>query len=162
MKDIFIDNDVTTKHFSNPIDEDYKKLIDWLRTFNNDVENDAHLILSSFLHREYIESNRNPNSQTNIVAIINEMVINDRIKRISNQEIKTFQTKYYAKKVLKNLTSNAKDRNHIPAVLLSNRKIALSEDKRFLNDLLQFSGFNPMVASRPENLNYKSENTEGV
>lgn len=162
MKDIFIDNDVTTKHFSNPIDEDYKKLIDWLQTFNNDVENDAHLVLTNFLHREYIESNRNPNSQTNIVAIINEMVIKDRIKRVSNQDIKNFQTKYYTKNVLKKLTSNAKDRNHIPAVLLSDRKMALSEDTKFLNDLLKFSGINPIVAKRPENLNYKGENTEGV
>jgi hypothetical protein len=155
MKDIFIDNDVATKHFSNPIDEDYKKLIDWLKTFNNDVENDAHLVLSSFLHREYIESNRNPNSQTNIVAIINEMVINDRINRVKNQDIKSFQTEHFTKKVLKNMTSNAKDRNHIPAVLLSNRKMALSEDSRFLNDLIQIKGFKPKVAFRPENIDYK-------
>jgi poly-D-alanine transfer protein DltD len=155
MKDIFIDNDVATKHFSNPIDEDYKKLIDWLKTFNNDVGNDAHLVLSSFLHREYIESNRNPNSQTNIVAIINEMVINDRINRVKNQDIKRFQTEHFTKNVLKKMTSNAKDRNHIPAVLLSNRKMALSEDSRFLNDLIQIKGFKPIAAFRPENIDYK-------
>jgi ubiquitin C-terminal hydrolase len=155
MKDIFIDNDVTTKHFSNPIDEDYKNLIDWLRTFNDDVENDAHLVLSNFLLREYHESNRNPNSQTNIIAIVDDMVRNNRIKRVSNQEIKNFQTQHFSKKVLKKMTSNAKDRNHIPAVLLSNRKMALSEDNRLLNDLLEFSGFNPIVAKRPEELPYK-------
>lgn len=157
MKDIFIDNDVTSKHFSNPIDEDYKNLIDWLRTFNNDVENDAHLVLSNFLLREYHESNKNPNSQTNIISIIDEMIKNNRIQRISNKDIKDFQTRHFTKKNLKNLTSNAKDRNHIPAVLLSERKMALSEDTRFLNDLLQFSGFKPIVAFSPnlEKLPYK-------
>jgi hypothetical protein len=157
MKDIFIDNDVTTKHFSNPIDKDYKNLIDWLRTFNNDVENDAHLVLSNFILREYHESNKNPNSQTNIISIIDEMIKNNRVKRIGNKDIQDFQTRYFTKKTLKKLTSNAKDRNHIPAVLLSERKIALSEDSRFLNDLLQFSGFSPIVAfsPNPEKLPYK-------
>jgi hypothetical protein len=83
------------------------------------------------------------------------MVRNNRIKRVSNQEIKNFQTQHFSKKVLKKMTSNAKDRNHIPAVLLSNRKMALSEDNRLLNDLLEFSGFNPIVAKRPEELPYK-------
>lgn len=157
MKDIFIDNDVTTKHFSNPIDEDYKKLIDWLRTFNDDVENDAHLVLSNFLLREYHESNRNPNSQTNIISIIDEMIKNNRINRIGNKDIKDFQTRHFTKKNLSKLTSNAKDRNHIPAVLLSERKMALSEDRRFLNDLLQFPGFKPIVSFSPdpERLPYK-------
>ena len=56
---------------------------------------------------------------------------------------------------MKRLLSNNKDRNHIPAVLLSDRKMTLSEDDNFLHDLYEFSGFEPITAKRPENLNYK-------
>ena len=77
--------------------------------------------------------------------------------------MEAFQTKYFDKKMNRKLKSNSKDRNHIPVVLLSNRKMALSEDNNFLDDLLQFSGFTPITAKRPENLNYKGEdeNIEG-
>ena len=152
-KDIFIDNSIASKYFSNSIDEEFKKLIIWLQTCNRDEYNDAYLVITPFLLREYIESNRNANSETNIVNLINTLTKEDRLVRFDKKQIETCQKKFFVKKVLKRLQSNAKDRNHIPAVLLSDRKIALSEDNNFLSDLRLFSDV--IAEKRPEEINYE-------
>jgi hypothetical protein len=151
-KDIFIDNSIASTYFSNPIDEDFKNLILWLQTYNQDEENDAYLVITPYLQREYIESNRNANSQTNIVRIIDVLTKQDRLVRFDKKEIEVAQKEIFTKKVLKNLQSNAKDRNHIPAVLLSDRKMALSEDDNFIKDLMLFDDV--IVDKRPENIPY--------
>ena len=154
-KDIFIDNNITSKYFSTPTDEEYKKLIEWLATYNEDEQNDAYLVVSPYLIREYNESNRNARSETNILNLLIEFTKQGRLVNFTKKQIEDFQQKYYSKKVLKNLLSNAKDRNHLPAVLLSDRKMALSEDNNFLSDLKEFSDFETITAKRPEHLNYK-------
>lgn len=154
-KDIFIDNNIASKYFSTPVDEEYKKLIEWLSTCNKDEQNDAYLVVSPFLLREYNESNRNARSETNILNIIIQLTKQDRLQPFSKKQIEAFQTKYFSNKILKKLLSNAQDRNHIPAVLLSDRKIALSEDNNFLSDLEEFKDFKVNTAKRPEVLNYK-------
>lgn len=154
-KDIFIDNNIASRYFSNPIDAEHSKLVDWLRTFNEDEETDAYLLISPYLMREYHESNRNATSTTNIVQIIGDLTKQERLVNFTKKEIEAFQNQHYSKKVMKRLLSNNKDRNHIPVVLLSDRKMALSEDDNFLHDLYEFSGFEPVTAKRPENLNYK-------
>ena len=154
-KDIFIDNNIASRYFSNPVDAEHSKLVDWLRTFNEDEETDAYLLISPYLMREYHESNRNATSTTNIVQIIGDLTKQERLVNFTKKEIEAFQNQHYSKKVMKRLLSNNKDRNHIPVVLLSDRKMALSEDDNFLHDLYEFSGFEPVTAKRPENLNYR-------
>lgn len=155
-KDIFIDNNIASRYFSNPIDEEYKKLIDWLTTYNENEETDAYLVVSPFLLTEYNESNRYPNSRTNIVQIISDLTKQERLVRFSRKQIEGFQKKYHTPKVLRKLlTKETKDINHIPAVLLSDRKMALSEDNNFLHDLNQITGFIAITAKRPEELDYK-------
>jgi len=73
---------------------------------------------------------------------------------ISNSEIKNFQNKYYKKTIVKNFRSNSEDREHIPVVLLSDRKYALSYDTNFIHDLETFPGFNVLVKKRPEEIPY--------
>jgi predicted nucleic acid-binding protein len=160
-KDIFIDNNIASKYFSTPTDEEYKKLIDWLGTHDKEEENDAYLVVSPYLIREYNESNRNARSETNILNILIQLTKQGRLVHFTKKDIEAFQAKYFTKKVFKKLLSNAQDRNHIPAILLSDRKMALSEDNNFLSDLQEFPDFEPITAKRPENLNYKGENTEG-
>jgi hypothetical protein len=75
---------------------------------------------------------------------------------ISNDKIKEFQKIHFTKKIVKNLRSNIEDRYHIPVVLLSERKFALSIDENFIYDLLNFSGFKVCVEKRPEKLSYIS------
>jgi hypothetical protein len=160
-KDIFIDNNIASQYFSNPTNEEYKNLLDWLLTHDKKEDNDAYLVVSPYLLREYHESNRNANSRTNIVKIVEELTKQERLILFTKKQIEGFQQKHFTNKVLRRLLSNAKDRNHIPAVLLSDRKMALSEDNNFLSDLLEFPDFKPITAKRPENLDYKGENTEG-
>jgi hypothetical protein len=52
------------------------------------------------------------------------------------------------------LTCNYEDREHLPVVLLSQRKYALSLDDRFIADLENFPGFVVLVKKRPEELPY--------
>jgi hypothetical protein len=160
-KDIFIDNNIASQYFSNPTNEEYKNLLDWLLTHDKNEDNDAYLVVSPYLLREYHESNRNANSRTNIVKIVEVLTKQERLILFTKKQIEGFQQKHFTNKVLRRLLSNAKDRNHIPAVLLSDRKMALSEDNNFLSDLLEFPDFEPITAKRPENLDYKGENTEG-
>ncbi len=154
-KDIFIDNNIT-KNFANPLDPEYKKLIQWLMAFNpNDAGKNAYLIISSKLIAEYMRTSGSASSLTNITVIISKMTKEGRLVKISNDELKDFKRKYFKKKVVRNFTCNKEDQDHIPVVLLSHRKYALSLDDKFINDLINFPGFTLLAAKRPENLPYE-------
>ncbi|MES2388696.1 MAG: hypothetical protein V4543_11900 [Bacteroidota bacterium] len=152
-KDIFIDNNIASK-FSNPMDPEYKKLIVWL--MNSDIEESkrAYLVTSQKLLKEYLRSAMHAKSPTSIPVIIAKLTIEKRIITVSNEQIRAFQNEYYTKTVIKKLTSNEEDREHIPVVLLSERKYALSYDQKFCNDLRTFPGFTVRVEKRPEDLPY--------
>lgn len=153
-KDIFIDNNVT-KNFANPLDPEYKKLIQWLIAFNpNDEAENAYLTVSNKLIAEYMRTSGSASSLTNITVIINKMTKEGRLVKVSNEEIKDFKRKYFKKKIIRNFTCNKEDQEHIPVVLLSHRKYALSLDDKFINDLINFPGFAVLAAKRPENLPY--------
>jgi hypothetical protein len=160
MKDIFIDNNIA-KNFSNPMDVEYQNLIRWLRNFDedNDPERDncAFLVLSQKLQKEYIDSTRDSAEVNGIQAIVTLLTEQGRINRISNKQIKGFQEEHFTKKLDKDLKLNrlGKDRDHIPAVLLSERKYAIAIDKNFRYALLNFPRFKATVVSRPEELNYE-------
>lgn len=81
-----------------------------------------------------------------------------RLVNVSNEVIKKFKNKYFTKAVEKKLRSNNEDRNHIPVVLLSERKYALTKDKNFTYDLENFPGFKVLVSSHPENIPYDKYN----
>ncbi len=153
-KDIFIDNNIA-KNFANPLDPEYKKLIQWLMAYDEDDQaENAHLMVSNKLIAEYLRTSGLSSSNTNIAAIINKMTREDRLVKITNQEIKAFKRKHFKKKVLRKLACNKEDRDHIPVVLLSHRKYALSLDDDFIADLTNFPGFVVLVAKRPKNLPY--------
>lgn len=154
-KDIFIDNNVASK-FSNPQDKEYVKLTQWLLKYStNDNENkNAYLVVSQKLLREYYASAQGAKSDNSIPMIIGRLQAESRLIVISNQQIKDFQKKYFTKVVEKRLMSNHEDREHIPVVLLSDRKYALSYDKNFKADLEGFAGFTVRVEKRPEDLPY--------
>jgi hypothetical protein len=156
MKDIFIDNNIASR-FKNPADEEYKKLIKWLITYTEDEENqdkNAYLVVSPKLLAEYHRSNLHVKDGQNIIVIIGILQRQGRLVIISNEQIKTFKQQYFTKKIEKNLQSNHEDREHIPVVLLSERKYALSIDQNFVKDLNSFPGFNAFACSRPEDMPY--------
>lgn len=156
-KDIFIDNNIASK-FSNPQDKEYIKLTQWLLKFDkNDIDNKdnyAHLVVSKKLLAEYYRSAMGASSDTSIPVIINKLLSQGRLNNISNQDIKDFQTSHFTNAVKRKLRSNNEDREHIPLVLLSDRKYALTRDDNFKYDLENFSGFSVRVEKKPENLPY--------
>lgn len=155
VKDIFIDNNVA-KNFANPLDPEYKKLIEWLMRFDgNNLPINAHLVVSQKLLVEYISSAGAAYSATNITVIINKLTREGRLVKIGSQVIKDFQRAHFTSKVIRSFKCNRKDRDHIPLVLLSYRKYALSLDQNFSRDLINFPGFVVRVESRPENLPYE-------
>ena len=158
MKDIFIDTNIA-KNFTNPSDNEYRKLIRWLKEYDeDDIENKdtyAHLVHSQKLMNEYIDSSREADSQTCIYALVNLMMTQGRIVPITNKDIKDFKRKHFTKKVEGDLRCNKKDRDHIPAIMLSHRKYVLAIDKNFLHDIINFPRFKVTAASRPSDLPYQ-------
>lgn len=153
-KDIFIDNNIA-KNFTNPLDPEYKKLIKWLITFDEKKKgHNAYLVVSNKLLAEYHRTSGLSYSLTNITVIIGKLQKEGRLIKISNQAIKEFKRQYFSKKVKKKLRCNQEDWEHIPVVLLSDRKYALSFDFKFIVDLENFPGFLVKVARRPQDLPY--------
>lgn len=157
-KDLFIDNNIA-KNFSNPQDKEYIKLTEWLLKFDSaDVENKdnyAHLVVSQKLIGEYLRTSMAAFSDTAIPIIIDKMQREGRLILVSNQQIKDFKATHYTRRVERNLRSNKEDKEHIPLVLLSDRKYALSYDDNFTYDLKHFAGFILRVEKRPEDLPYE-------
>jgi hypothetical protein len=155
-KDIFIDNNIA-KNFSNPIDPEYKKLIKWLMEFSSDPQsqyNNAYLVVSKKLLAEYYRTMGHAALGNNITVIISLLIQQGRLVQISNEQIKEFKQKYFTKKVERQLVSNKEDREHIPVVLLSDRKYALTLDEKFTTDLINFPGFTVTVGKKPADIPY--------
>ncbi len=153
MKDIFIDTNIASR-FSNPLDLEYKKLVKWLTNYVENSTTNAYLVVSNKLLNEYYRSSQNACSATSIPTIINQLTREGRLIKISNRAITEFQKQFFTKKVISKLTCNSQDREHIPVVLLSNRKYVLAIDNNFLYDLVNFPGFVVTAAKRPQNLPY--------
>lgn len=97
MKDIFIDNNIA-KNFANPADQNYKELIQWLLDYNEDEDNDAYLVASNKLLKEYLSSSYNCSRPTSIPVIISTLTIQGRLLKVNNQELKEFMTTNFTKK----------------------------------------------------------------
>lgn len=153
-KDIFIDNNIACR-FCNPMDPQLKELVKWLITYNPEDRENAYLVVSQKLLSEYYSSCRGAYGNTSIPVIIEKLTKEKRLIKISNEQIKNFRAKYFKKSVEGNLRSNEEDKNHIPVVLLSDRRYALTNDTNFTYDLSHFPGFVVLVSDRPEAIPYK-------
>jgi len=152
MKDIFIDNQCALR-FSNPPNEEYKKLLKWLLTNNHDEpEKNAYLAVSKKLIGEYQRSCSPVSFRQNISTIINTLTTENRLNLITNEDIKKFKSLHFKKHI--RLTCNYEDREHIPVVLLSDRKYALIQDNKFIKDLINFPRFRVIAKSSPELIPY--------
>ena len=148
LKDIFIDNNIA-KNFGNHLDIEYKKLQNWL------VDNpNAYLVVSNKLLAEYYRSVGQSYYKNSIPSIIDKLTREGRLIKISNEQIKEFKRQYFTNKVKKNFTCNKEDQEHIPVVLLSDRKYVLTLDQKFIDDLLNFPGFRVIVCDKPQDLPY--------
>ena len=156
-KDIFIDTNIA-KNFTNPMDQAYKALVDWLKSCPHKSEDtfhhNPHLVVSNKLLVEYARSSAHADGTTNIAVLVNHLLSQGRLHKISNEEIKAFKAQHFTKTIEKKLQCNHEDRELLPIVLLSHRKYALSGDKNFTQDLLNFPGHTVRVAKRPNELPY--------
>ncbi|MCK4760673.1 MAG: hypothetical protein KAW12_00640 [Candidatus Aminicenantes bacterium] len=153
-KDIFIDNNIA-KNFSNPMDRQYIRLIAWLMNYNeNNSPQNAYLVVSKKLIGEYSRTASAALSSTSIPVLIDKLTREGRLINFKNAEIKEFQQQYFTKTITRKLRSNKADHDHIPIVLMSDRKIALSLDDNLIYDLVHFPGFTVKAEKRPENLPY--------
>ncbi len=155
-KDIFIDNNIACR-FSNPMDPNMIELVSWLMDNRGDHSNHAFLAVSKKLLEEYLSSCRGGGnaSSTSMPMIVDRLGREGRLSFISKKKIDRFKEMYYTKRVVNHFLSNAEDREHIPVVLLSDRKFALTKDRNFAADLMRFPGFSPVVSGRPEDIPYK-------
>lgn len=160
MKDIFIDANIASK-FANPPNEDYLKFIKWLE-FEDESEpqNNAFLVVSSMIVTEYFAGCRNYNEGTSITAIYDKMQKGKRLNRKEKNEIDDFIKRNFTPKIWNDLRCKRRGSNdpkHIALILLSDRKMALTEDNDLLYDLLNFPKFKKIikVARDPINLEYK-------
>lgn len=157
-RDIFIDTNIAS-NFANPVDPNYKDLIAWLND-NHDVadgqEDDrAYLVVSTKLMEEYLRTFRGSFLENAMPMIVNRLTIEGRLIKISNAEIKAFQHAEFVPRIVRQMQSNAEDREHIPVVLLSERKYALTNDEKFTHDLGLFPGREVTVSNRPEQIPYR-------
>lgn len=139
------------------MDQNYKDLVAWLMhpTDKKNLNLNSALVLSKKILADYNRSCRDASGGTNIHIIVGYLVAEGRKTFISNRRIRNFQTKHFSKKILRNLKCNIEDRDHIPAVLLSKRKYALTIDDNLILDLVSFPGFNVRAEKRPERLGYR-------
>lgn len=152
-KDIFIDNNIACR-FANPMDPAMKRLIEWLMKNVEGSDGNAIMVVSPKLLHEYMASCQGAYGKTSIPMVINQLTREGRLTMIRNAEIKDFKMKFFTKKVEKCLRSNQEDRNHIPVVLLSERKYALTNDDKFTYDLTHFPGYKVLVCSKPDGMPY--------
>jgi hypothetical protein len=155
MKDIFIDTQIA-KVFASAEDVNYINLINWLITKDaNHPEDNAYLVVSAKIVSEYLRSNMHCDKGKSIAAIYNRLMADDRLNPISNNQIREFKRGRDFRRF--NFTCNNEDRQHLPVIFLSNRKMALSRDGDFYNDISNFryEGIAAIVRRRPQDLHYK-------
>ena len=145
MKDILVDNNVA-KNFCNPLDNEYKKFITWLFHCGE-------LVVTNQLVNEYISATGSSPSATNIVAIIHKLTIDGRLNKVNSDDLKAFRIK---PTIFRQLKSNHSDHDLIKAVMISNRKLALSLDKKLRNDINNYPGFQAQAEKRPQDIPYDS------
>ena len=154
MKDLFIDNNVA-RCFANPIDPEYKRLLAWLRRYDETSPLDcAHLVVSNKLICEYMRTCQLSSSPTSIVAIVDMHTRQGRLQKRSSKDIKEFRRVHYKPHVEKSLRCKGDDRDHVATVLMSFRKMALVRDKGLRHDINSFPGFRAIAVPRPQDLDY--------
>ena len=161
MKDIFIDADVACK-IHKPLDG-YSDFVQWLLYNGSNKDNNAYLVVSHKIIQDWFGRPGSSSATKNSIAAIYEQLNReDRLNRISNDDLKEFCKIHFKQKVWDSLTCKRKDSNdpyHFMAIHLSDRKMALIEDGRLKHDLLNIKlpklDVKITVDSNPNNLDYK-------
>lgn len=142
--DLFVDSNLS-RHFARPVRAEYREFIEWLGR-------EGHLIVCRSLIKEYITAVRGATAPTTLAVIVERLQRVGRLRRITKEELTAFR---FSKRVERRLQSNRADHDFIKLVLLSDRKLGLSEDRKFACDVNNFPGYDARVASTPSEINYR-------
>jgi len=142
VKDVFVDSCVAVR-LENPVDPEFLEFLLWLS------KNGSPVITKKILKEYYDSLGR---GASNFMVILDACQRDGRFFEISNDDLKSLR---FTKKQESGLLSNRKDWWHIKAVLLSPRKLAISFDNNFVNDLNSFPRFNAKAAAKPSELSFK-------
>ena len=144
MKDILVDNNVA-KNFCNPMDENYKDFILWLRT-------NGALVVCQKLLVEYYRTCCTSNSDTNVCVLIAELQSDGRLNKINKAQLSAFKI---PKAVRKILPLHDKDIELLKTTLLSQRRLAITIEKNLRDSINMYPRFKALAVSRPECLKYR-------
>jgi hypothetical protein len=144
MKDILIDNNVA-KNFCNPLDDHYKALVEWL--FNK-----GFLVVTQRLLIEYSATSALSRSCTSMPALVDHLLRSGRLRKFGKVTLSDFR---FGARVQRSLRSNKEDHDSIKAVMLSERKFALSHDNNLRHDINTFPGYHARAEQQPQDLPYE-------
>lgn len=122
MRDILIDVNAA-KNFCNPLDPEYKALLKWLKS-------EGALVVTKALLVRYVASTGASCSLTNVVAIVAFLQAAGRLNQVSKTQLRAFQFPRSFEP-----GSNREDHDLIKAVMLSYRRLALTLDHKFHDDV---------------------------
>lgn len=142
--DLFIDSNVSG-HFAKLVRADYQALAQWLY-------DEGCLVVCQSLIGEYVTAIRGSSAPRTLVAITDRLQRDGRLRQVSKEELHAFLIR---KPVRRRLRSNRADHDFIKVVLLSDRKLALSEDRKLAHDINDFPGFDAHCGSSPSEIAYR-------
>ncbi len=148
MKDIYIDNS-TLQKFKNGVSDEHWELGQWLIT-------EGWLVWTAKIAREYLRSTRGARADENLLLLaVDHLTASGRLNTISNSALKNFS---FPKKEYRRMRCNSEDHDNVKAVLISSRKLALTNDDA-LNDAINSSSkikkIKPQASNSPSSLPYK-------
>ena len=143
--DLFVDANLSG-HFARPVKPEYCQLIRWLRE-------EGWLVVCQSLTVEYHKAVIGSTSPTTLVAIVEKLQRDGRLRRFSKNDLGNFRIPTSAKRRLR---SNRADHDFIKVVLLSDRKLGLSEDRDLAHDINTFPGHHAHVARAPSKIGYRT------
>ena len=146
LKDIFVDTNLA-KNFCNPIDPELREFIRWLFF-------QGALVVTNKIIVEYNDSCRDAKSRSSILVIIAHQTRINRLLKITNAQLKAVT---FTKRELRVIRCNAKDHEHLKAVMLSRRKMALTEDNNFAYDVQNLTRIRGFAARHPQDLPYRAK-----
>ena len=145
--DLFIDSNISG-HIAKPPDDHYRDLIRWLFA-------EGCLVICRSLRREYCDAVRGSGlGRMTLPVIVGQLTRAGRLKRYSKKDLKRFLIK---ERVAKRLLSNRADHDYIKIVMMSDRKLALTEDKKLRRDINDFPKYRARGYRHPADFNYRDE-----
>ena len=143
--DLFVDSNLS-QYFCRPIDQAYRRLITWLCT-------EGQLVVCQTLVGEYHDAVRGSDQATALVVLVDRLQKEGRLKFYKRSEVQAFRIKDSRRKRLR---SNRRDHDYLKIVLLSDRKLGLSDDKKLRYDINNYPGYAAVAAGHPSAIDYRS------